>query len=401
MARTIFRGGTVVDGTGAAPAPGDVVVESGRIIAVGAGLDGDEVVDCSGHAVVPGLFDCHVHVMVSRLGIMDQLQTPFSYQFYEAAQNLRTLLSLGITTIRDASGADLGVKQAVADGLIPGPRMQVSLSMISQTGGHADNWFPCGWEVPLFAPHPGRPSGIVDGPGAMRRKVRELIRDGADVIKVATSGGVLSPRDDPRHGHFRDDELRVLVEEATAAGRFVMAHAQATDGIKAAVRTGIRSVEHGIFLDDEAIEMMLERETWLVPTLLAPQGVIDAAAAGVSIPEASVRKAHDVIAAHRESFRRAVDAGVKIAMGTDCPVSPHGTNLEELALMAEHSAMTPMDAWVATTSSASRLLGVDNDLGTLEPGKRADIVVIDGDPLNLDKLAGRILQVWTDGVRVG
>jgi len=145
--------------------------------------------------------------------------------------------------------------------------------------------------------------------------------------------------------------------------------------------------------------MMLERGTWLVPTLLAPQGVIDAAAAGVSIPEASVRKAHDVIDAHRESFRRAVDAGVSVAMGTDCPVSPHGTNLGELALMAEHSSMTAMDAWVATTSGAARLLGVDDELGTLEPGKRADLVVLDGDPLDLEKLAERVEQVWRDGVR--
>jgi len=399
VTRTIFTGGVVVDGSGVAPAAADVVIESGRIAAVGVGLDGDEVVDCTGKAVLPGLFDCHVHVTVSHLGIMDALQTPFSYQFYEASRNLRTLLGLGITTIRDASGADLGIKQAVADGLIAGPRMQVSLTMITQTGGHGDPWFPCGCDVHLFTPHPGRPSGLVDGPDEMRRKVRELIRDGADVIKVATSGGVLSPRDDPRHGHFRDDELRVLVDEATAAGRFVMAHAQATDGIKAAVRAGIRSIEHGVFLDDDAIGMMLERGTWLVPTLLAPQGVIDAAAAGVSIPEASVRKAHDVIDAHRESFRRAVDAGVSVAMGTDCPVSPHGTNLGELALMAEHSSMTAMDAWVATTSGAARLLGVDDELGTLEPGKRADLVVLDGDPLDLEKLAERVEQVWRDGVR--
>ncbi len=400
MTRTIFRGGLVVDGTGAAPAVGDVVVEGGRIIAVGVGLDGDEAIDCTGTAVLPGLFDSHVHVMLSRVGVLELMQTPFSYSFYEAARNLRTLLGLGITTIRDAAGADLGVKQAVDDGLIAGPRMQVSLSMISQTGGHGDGWFPCGGHVHLFVEHPGRPSGLVDGPDEMRRKVRELIRNGADVIKVATSGGVLSPRDDPRHGHFRDDELQALVAEATAAGRFVMAHAQATDGIKAAVRAGIRSIEHGIFLDDEAIGMMLERGTWLVPTLLAPQGVIDAAAAGASIPEASLRKAHDVVGCHRESFRRAVDAGVKVAMGTDCPISPHGTNLNELALMVENSAMTALDAWRATTSSAARLLGVDSVLGTIEPGKGADLVVFDGDPSDLEKLAGRVRHVWKDGVAV-
>src|SRR5439155_1424561 len=140
------------------------------------------------------------------------------------------------------------------------------ISMISQTGGHGDGWTPSGCSVPLIGPHPGRPATVVDGVDGMRRVVRELIRAGADVIKVATSGGVLSARDDPRHGHLRDDEVAVLVAEAAAAGIAVMSHAQASDGIKLAVRNGVRSIEHGIYLDDEAIEMMLERGTWLVPT---------------------------------------------------------------------------------------------------------------------------------------
>src|SRR5438128_317678 len=138
-------------------------------------------------------------------------------------------------------------------GLIVGPRMQISLIMLTQTGGHGDDWYPSGAEIPFMIPHPGRPSGLVDGQDEIRRKVRELVRMGADVIKVATSGGVLSPRDDPRHPHFRPAELAVLVEEAEAAGRYVMAHAQSSDGIKNAVRAGVRSIEHGIYLDDEAI----------------------------------------------------------------------------------------------------------------------------------------------------
>ncbi|MFC7572862.1 amidohydrolase family protein [Klenkia terrae] len=162
--------------------------------------------------------------------------------------------------------------------------MQISLAMISQTGGHADDWHVCGAETPLLPPTPGRPSGICDGPDEVRRVVRTLVRAGADVLKVATSGGVLSPRDDPRHPHFRPAELAVLVEEATAAGLTVMAHAQGAEGIKNAVRAGIRSIEHGIFLDDEAIELMLEHGTWLVPTLSAPRAVLAAVAAGASLP---------------------------------------------------------------------------------------------------------------------
>ena len=189
----------------------------------------------------------------------------------------------------------------------------------------------------------------------------------------------------------------MLVEEADSAGRFVMAHAQSNEGIKNAVRAGVRSIEHGIYLDDEAIGLMLDRGTWLVPTLIAPRGVLRAAEAGVALTEAAKRKAQEVLEVHTESFRRAVEAGVRVAMGTDCPVSPHGTNLEELRLMVELSAMTPQDALVAATSSAAELLGVADELGTLEPGKRADLVVVDGDPFELDKLAERVVSVWQDG----
>lgn len=399
MTRLLFHGGTVFDATGASPAVGDVVVENGRVLEVGNGLDGDEAVDCTGLHVLPGLFDTHVHVMLSHIDMWKIVQSPFSYRFYEAAQNLEATVKAGITTVRDAGGADLGVKQAVEDGLIVGPRMQISLKMLSQTGGHGDGWMASGGTVELFPQYPGMPETIVDGVDEMRRKVRELIRDGADVIKVATSGGVLSPRDDPSHAHFRLAELEVLVEEATAAGIFVMAHAQATIGIKNAIRAGIRSIEHGIYLDDQAIEMMLERGTFLVPTLVAPTGVVRAADAGAQIPEASLVKAREVIEVHRDSFGRAVAAGVKIAMGTDTGVTPHGENLAELALMVE-GGMTPQQALEATTRTAAELMGLDNELGTLEPGKRADLVLVDGDPFEVAALPDRIAQVWKDGHQI-
>jgi imidazolonepropionase-like amidohydrolase len=284
MTRTLFAGGEVFDGTGADAARADLLVEDGWVVDVGSGLDADDVVDCAGKTVLPGLIDSHVHVLFSGVNVLRMMQTPFSYPFYEAVHNLRTTLDIGITTVRDASGADLGVAQALRDGLIAGPRIQISISMISQTGGHGDGWQPCGAVMPLLADHPGRPPTIVDGADEMRRVVRELVRAGADVIKVATSGGVLSPRDDPRHGHFRDAEIAVLVEEATSAGLFVMAHAQAADGIKVAIRNGVRSIEHGIYLDDEAIEMMLAAGTWLVPTLSAPRAVLIMADAGCRCP---------------------------------------------------------------------------------------------------------------------
>ena len=396
MTRTLLRGGRVFDGTGTPPAEADVLVEDGRILEVGPGLDGDEAVDVGGRYLLPGLFDCHTHVTLSDVNLLGLLQAPFSYRFFQTVQNLAATLRVGITTVRDAAGADAGVKQAVEDGLVPGPRLQISVALLSQTGGHGDGWFRSGQVVSFWPTYPGMPDGLVDGPEAMRRKVRELVRAGADVIKVATSGGVLSPTDDPRHAHFRDDELTALVAEAAAAGRWVMAHAQATDGIKAAVRAGVRSVEHGIYLDDEAIGLMLDRGAWLVPTLVAPRGVLAAAEAGMAIPDAARRKAVEVADAHADSFRRAVAAGVKVAMGTDSGITPHGRNLAELELMAK-GGMTPAQVLAATTSGAAELLGLSDELGTLEPGKRADVVVVDGDPFELATLGDRIAAVVKDG----
>jgi imidazolonepropionase-like amidohydrolase len=396
VSRTILAGGRVFDGTGAPVRDADVVIEAGRIVAVGPGLDGDEVVDLAGRCLLPGLFDCHTHVTLSDVDLLGNLQRPFSYRFFQTVGNLAATLAAGITTVRDAAGADAGVKRAVADGLVPGPRLQISVTLLSQTGGHGDGWFASGQQVHFWPVHPGAPDGLADGPEELRRKVRELVRAGADVIKVATTGGVLSPSDDPRHAHFREDELVALVAEAAAAGRWVMAHALGADGIKAAVRAGIRSIEHGVYLDDEAIELMLERGTWLVPTLVAPRGVLAAAAAGVPLPDAAVRKAAEVGEAHADSFRRAVAAGVKVAMGTDSGVIPHGRNLAELELMAK-GGMAPEAVLQATTASAAALMGLEAELGTLEPGKRADVVAVDGDPFELATLPDRVAAVWQDG----
>jgi imidazolonepropionase-like amidohydrolase len=397
--RTVFTGAQIFDGTGASLAEADVVVEEGRFAEIGPGLDGDEHVDVSGRTLLPGLFDCHVHVMLSHLDIWRLLQTPFSYRFYEAIRNLEATLQIGITTVRDAGGADLGVKLAIEHGLVRGPRLQISIAMLSQTGGHGDGWMPSGTRIQLFPEHPGCPRAIADGPAEVRRAVREMIRSGAEVIKVATTGGVMSPRDRPENLGFDVEELQIIVDEAHAAGLEVMAHAQGTRGIKNALRAGIRSIEHGIYLDDEAIQLMLDRGSYLVATLVAPTGVIRAAEAGAAVPDGAVGKAREVMEAHRESFRRAVEAGVNIAMGTDSAVTPHGENLRELELMAEYG-MKPEDVLVATTKSAAELMHLQHELGTIEPEKRADLVVVEGDPFDFSDLADRIEAVYQNGVLV-
>jgi imidazolonepropionase-like amidohydrolase len=394
--RTVLTGGRIFDGTGAAIADADVAIEDGLIAEVGLALEGDEQVDVTGSTLLPGFFDTHVHVMYGHIDTWRYLQTPFSYMFYDAIKNLDATIRVGITTVRDAGGADLGVKRAVEEGVVRGPRLQISLTMLSQTGGHGDGWMPSGGTAALFPDYPGMPSQVVDGVEEARRKVRELVRNGADVIKIATSGGVLSPTDSPDQRGFAPDEIEVMVAEATAAGLFVMSHAQAAVGIKNAVRAGVRSIEHGIYIDDEALELMLEHGTYLVPTLVAPLGVLRAADAGVPIPEHVLAKAGDVVEAHRDSVRRAAAAGVKIAMGTDAGVVPHGTNLEELQLMAD-LGMSPTDVLVATTKTAAELMGLERELGTLEPGKRADLVVVAGDALDFTDLPSRIERVYQDG----
>lgn len=400
MTRTVFRGARVFDGTGSAPAEADVVVQDGRFVEVGTGLDGDDAVDVSGKQLLPGLFDCHIHVG-STYEDFDEtavMHRPFTYGFFKIPQTLRTILGLGITTVRDASGVDLGVKRAVDDGLMAGPRMQISVQMLSITGGHADATLPSGGLSAWAYVYPGMPSGVCDGIAGVEAKVREVIAAGADVIKIASSGGFLSPLDDPQLPHFTEDEVATIVRTAGDLGRWVMSHAHGAEGIKRAVRAGVRSVEHGTFLDDEGIELMLERGTWLVPTLTAGD-TTEEIANNPAVPEPVRAKMRDLGRPELDAFRRAAEAGVKVAMGTDCPVAPHGTNLRELQLMAENG-YTPERALVAATSGAAELMGLGDRLGTIEAGKLADLVVVGGDPFEFEKLPERIEAVYKEGVRV-
>ncbi|MBA2529800.1 MAG: amidohydrolase family protein [Euzebyales bacterium] len=398
--RTLLHGATLIDGTGAGPGSADVVVEDGLIVDVGTGLDGDEAVDCGGRWLLPGMIDCHTHVMASSINIMTVINTPFSLQFYLAAQNLERTLMGGVTAVRDAGGADLGVKTAVERGLVRGPRMKISVTVLSQTGGHADDWMVCGGTIPfLFVPHPGRPDSVCDGPEGVLRRVREVIRAGADVVKICTTGGVLSAHDNPQASQFLPEEVAVVVAEAHATKLPVMAHAQGTDGIKNALRAGVESIEHGIYLDDEAIDLMLAAGTFLVPTLVAPMGVLDAPE---GVAENSLRKAREVMEIHRESIRRAAEAGVRIAMGTDSGVIPHGRNLSELVQMTS-VGMSPMAAIEASTRVAAECLGMGDRLGTVEPGKEADLIAMGADPLADATLFAdptAVTDVWLAGQRV-
>lgn len=410
MVMTLIHNGTLIDGNGGEPVPdAAVLIEDNRIVAVGSrgGMDlpAGEVmeIDAHGGCILPGFVDAHVHLMLEGIDLLKIMTTPFSLNFYKAIDNMRRTLDAGVTSVRDAGGADFGVKQAVEQGLVLGPRMQISISVLSITGGHGDQSMPSGIEFFLFPSYPGNPDGRCDGPDEVRKKVREVLRAGAEVIKVCSTGGVLSPTDHPEYTQFTPEELGIMVQEAAyRRGVKVMAHAQGLEGIKNAVRAGIHSIEHGIYLDDEAIELMLEHGTYLVPTLLAPIGVLEMAQATGTMPEWGVRKSREVIEAHKESIARAYSAGVKIAMGTDCAVTPHGTNLRELGLMCD-IGMSPMDVLTASTRVAAECLGWESQVGTLEPGKLADVVISSTDPLrDIHSLAdtGNIVFVMKDGQMV-
>ncbi|HEX5565250.1 MAG TPA: amidohydrolase family protein [Sporosarcina sp.] len=387
MTKTIIKNGSLIDGNGGEPKHGQIVVIDGnRIDYVGEedgySATGDEqVIDAAGGSILPGFIDTHVHMMLEFSPIQERLATPFSFMYYQAAQYLKATLDAGVTSVRDALGTDLGVKKAVDEGLIPGPRLQLSINALTITGGHGDGYTVSGNVLDLLpSPYPGMPNGVCDGVEEVRKKTREMLRAGAEVIKVHATGGVLSATDHPEFTQFSLEELKVIVEEGHfRKGVKVMAHAQGAEGIKNAVRAGVHSIEHGIFIDDEAIDLMIENGTYLVPTLLAPVAVLETAAE-TGMPETAVQKSKEVIQHHIDSFQKAYKAGVKIAMGTDAGVMKHGTNLRELGLMAD-AGMSPMDAIVASTKTAAECLGWDDRVGTLETGKLADIIIVKGNPL--------------------
>jgi len=396
VTRTVLRGGQVFDGTGSAPFVSDVAIEQDRIVEVGPDLMGDEAIAVHGMLVAPGLIDCHVHTVFENMDFSRVQNEPFSMQFYTAMRNLGRLLDCGVTTIRDAGGADLGVKTAVESGLIEGPRMLISITPLSQTGGHLDGWNVHGDLQRLLVPHPGRPDCVVDGVDGMRSRVRELVRAGADTVKVCASGGVISTRDDPHHPQFSPRELEVCVEEANAAGRHVMAHAHSAAGVKQAIQAGVRSIEHGVFIDDECIELLRSTSTWLVPTLMAPASLVRAIEQGMVVTPEVETKARATLAVHLEAVERAAEAGVRIAMGTDSGLFEHGASPTELSWLVR-AGMSKEQALRSATARAAELLEL-SDVGTVSAGAVADLVVVGGDYWDFENFRENLRLVVKDGV---
>jgi len=383
---TVLKGGQLIDGHGGDPvADGVVVFEGDTITAAGAASDvpvpeDAEVIDTSGKTVMPGMMDAHIHF----LGLRDTNQAMWligasEVRAIRGVMDVWRVLDSGFTTARDIGGMNgIFLKRAINEGSIVGPRILASGKVISQTAGHGDwHFVPKEWSDSMLL---GR---LADGVGEVRKAAREQLREGADFLKIMTTGGVMSEKDKPTSCQFSMEEIRAFVEEAKNADVKTATHAQGTQGIKNALIAGVDSIEHGFYLDDECIELMVKQGSSMVPTF-AILDVIVSKGREMGVMEVSVRKGEEAQAAHFESFKRAYAAGVNCGLGSDYlsdPMSPHGNSARELTIYVNKVGLSPMEAIVCATRNNARVFGLEDQIGTLEAGKQADLLVVDGDPL--------------------
>jgi imidazolonepropionase-like amidohydrolase len=407
---TVLKGGRLIDGTGGDPIDDAVlVIEDGRIESVRqtgtVGYPEDtHVVDVAGKTIMPGLIDAHVHL--AGLKSMAQVETVLDNPMLQGMRGVLDVwkvIDAGFTTVRDACCVHaLHLKEAVNEGSIVGPRILAAGRAITQTGGHSDHHFlPLEWAASSFNVE-GR---VADGVAEVRKAAREQLRAGADHLKIHTTGGVMSEKGLPTSCQYSLEEIRAFVEEARNWGVRTAAHAQGTQGIKNALICGINSIEHGVMLDDECIDLMLKDGACLVPTLAIVEAIIHKGPK-VGVLEASLRKARSLQKEHLVSFKKAYRAGVTCGLGTDYlsdPMSPMGANAVELELYVERAGLTPMETLVCATRNNAEVLGLGDKLGTLEAGKWADILVVQGDPsqdISILRNKKNILSIYKGGTMV-
>lgn len=399
----VIHAGTLIDGSGGEPLKDAVIiVEDGRITAVGPeGLKeprGATIIDLSNRTVLPGFIDAHVHLTGRHIGegrnwenarVRDLPQE----DAIRGVRNARLTLDAGFTTVRNVGARDLSdiaLRNMIRAGVVKGPRILAAGHSLGITGGHCDI---NGYIPGILEPRPG--DGVADGSDQIIREVRLQVKRGADVIKFCATGGVLSEGDAVGVQQYSAMEMEALVKEAHLTERRVAAHAHGNAGIKIAVRAGVDSIEHGSELDEEAIALFKEHGTYLVPTLMAQEAVEQQAHEGLLVG-LRAEKALYIAPRGRASFSLAVAGGLKIALGSDAGVFPHGTQGREFVLMAENG-MTPMQALVAGTSAAADLLGIADEVGTVQAGKIADLVAVAGDPLQNIEIVTRPVFVMHEG----
>lgn len=398
----LLRGVSLLDESGRFDGPLDVEVRAGVVAAVGRDLPGGGGTDAAGLFLMPGVIDSHVHLGWSGWDTTALLATSIQRWTLGAAAAARRTLEAGVTTVRDAGGVDAGFRDGIAAGLVPGPAVQASIVLLSQTGGHGDGFLAGpGLEISsqyLTPDWPGRPELCVDGVDAIRRTVRQTLRAGADWIKLCTTGGVLSPHDHPLQPELSDEEVAVAVFEAERRGRGVMVHANGGEGLDIAVRNGARTIEHGAWLSEQQAVEMARRGTWLVPTLLVMRDAIGWNHAG-RLPDYAVPKAAELEAVWGQAVALAREHGVPIALGSDAlSADQHGRNLEEIALLHD-AGLEPHEALLAATRRGAELLGIAETHGRIAPGQVFDALLLDEDPSDLSvfRRPGAVTGVFLRG----
>jgi imidazolonepropionase-like amidohydrolase len=400
----VLREAYVLEEDGGFAGPRDVLVAGGLVEAVGERLSAGDGVsyDCSDLWLLPGIVDCHSHLAVSSLDPLERLRTPLTKWALEAGQNARRILEAGVTLLRDAGGADAGIRDAIAAGYVPGPRLQVAVVTLCQTGGHADGYLPgasleC--SADYVASFPGRPPYLVDGADEMRKIVREVLRAGADWIKLCTTGGVVSPHDDGEIPELTEEEIAVAVFEAGRKGKGVMSHAFGGEGIDNAVRAGVRSIEHGIFLTDEQAALMASSDCFLVPTLYVLREVIRWAEQGGVLPSYAEKKALALKDRVGNAVELARAHGVRVALGSDfIRRELHGHNLSEIPLLHD-AGLSVEEALLAATWNGAELLGVSDRYGRIAQGYVFDSILVDREPSDLSLFSepGAVTGVFKGG----
>jgi len=396
-----IKAGLLIDGTGREPLKDPVVIVKGNKIAE-VGKESEikvpenaKLVDLGNLTILPGLVDAHVHIYGRRsYGPAEEIITPHDLKVIRAVEDCQKLLKAGFTTVRDVgSSIALSLKRAINEGTIPGPRIFAAGRPISQTGGHSDIHYLPREEVLRMGVL------LADGPDDCRRAAREAIRDGADLIKIMTSGGIGSEKDHPRYPQFTVEEVKAITEEAHRVERRVASHAEGAEGVKIAVLGGVDSIEHGFFLDEECVRLMLDHNVYFVPTLCLVEVYKKAMERPYDMPPWRLKKQEECIEAMPKSFMMAYKAGVKIAAGTDYfgpPMRAHGDNADEAITLAKYG-MKPMDAILAATRNAAECTGVLNVTGTVEAGKFADIVGVEGNPLENMTALKKVRFVMKEG----
>ena len=401
--RTIIYCGRLIDPkAGAVLTEMSVIVSGGTIVSVEKGYPGpatgDKVIDLKNRTVMPGLIDSHVHLEdeTSPQAQLRQFTMSTADIAFQSTVYARTTLMAGFTTVRDVggTGVNIALRNAIRKGLVVGPRVYTAGKILSSTGGHGDPTH--GYRDGLYA-EPSYTETVCDGKESCIKAVRQMYKEGADLIKITASGGVLSLEKDGLGAQFSDEELRAIVETAHDYGMAVAAHAHGAEAIKRAIRAGVTSIEHGTFMDDEAIALFKEHGTWYVPTIIAGKSVADSAKKPGYFPPVIAGKALQVGPMIQGTFAKAYKAGVKIAFGTDAGVYAHGKNWMEFVYMTE-AGMPPLEAIKCATVNAATLIGVFDKTGSIEAGKWADIVAVEGDPVKDIHAMGQVRFVMKEGV---